>query len=93
MPFYEYKCKDCAHMFEEFQYIDEDPLVQCPKCAGQLKKVLSMTTTQTVKDAKELYEDIKAEAKKDVEDIKNGDWEKAADYLGENGALDFYGKN
>ena len=92
MPFYEYRCIKCGCEVEEFQHIDDKPLENCPKCSGLLKKLLSRTATQVAKDAKELHEEIKAEAKKDANDIRNGDWEKAADYLGENGALDFYGK-
>ena len=53
MPFYEYKCMKCGCKVEEFQHIDDEPLRDCPKCAGLLKKLLSRTAAQTVKDAKE----------------------------------------
>lgn len=92
MPFYEYKCTACEHRFEEFQAINDDPLSECPECSGQVKRLISNISTKVVKDAKELGEQIKQEAKKDAQDIRNGDWEKAADYLGEQGALDYYGK-
>jgi putative FmdB family regulatory protein len=32
MPTYEYHCDACAHVFDEFQYINEDPLTKCPVC-------------------------------------------------------------
>lgn len=32
MPTYEYQCKNCGHQMEEFQSINEPPLVQCPSC-------------------------------------------------------------
>lgn len=92
MPFYEYKCTACDHKFEEFQPIDDEPLVECPECAGDVKRLISNFSTQVAKDAKELGEQLKEEARQDARDIRNGDWEKAADYLGEQGALDFYGK-
>jgi putative FmdB family regulatory protein len=33
MPTYEYQCKKCGHELEEFQSINEPPLVHCPRCA------------------------------------------------------------
>ena len=32
MPTYDYKCDDCGHAFEEFQYFSEALLKVCPKC-------------------------------------------------------------
>ena len=32
MPTYEYQCKMCGHVLEEFQSITEEPLKRCPKC-------------------------------------------------------------
>jgi putative FmdB family regulatory protein len=41
MPTYQYKCKECGNVFEEFQRITEDPLTFCPKCGKQsLARVL-----------------------------------------------------
>ncbi len=92
MPFYEYKCTACEHKFEEFQPISDEPLSKCPECGDKVKRLISNVTSQVAKDSKELGEQLKQEAKQDAQDIRNGDWEKAADYLGEQGALDFYGK-
>lgn len=33
MPTYEYRCKACAHEFEEFQSITAPVLKKCPSCA------------------------------------------------------------
>ena len=41
MPTYEYKCLDCGNFFEEFQRITEDPLTTCPKCCGNVKRLIS----------------------------------------------------
>jgi putative FmdB family regulatory protein len=32
MPTYQYRCKACAHEFEEIQRFAEDALVECPSC-------------------------------------------------------------
>ena len=41
MPTYQYLCKDCGHEFEEFQSIVDDPLTVCPKCGGEVHRVIS----------------------------------------------------
>ena len=40
MPIYEYQCDDCGHSFEVMQKMSEDPLTECEKCGGPLRKVL-----------------------------------------------------
>ncbi len=40
MPIYEYQCKDCGATVEAFQKMSDDPLVECEKCGGPLRKVL-----------------------------------------------------
>ena len=32
MPTYEYQCRNCDHLFEEFQSIMAKPLKKCPEC-------------------------------------------------------------
>ena len=39
MPTYEYRCTDCDHQFETVQSFSDEPLTECPKCGGKLKKV------------------------------------------------------
>ncbi|MBU0573433.1 MAG: FmdB family zinc ribbon protein [Candidatus Margulisiibacteriota bacterium] len=41
MPLYEYKCKDCGHVFEIKQSIKEDPLRFCPECKGDIERLIS----------------------------------------------------
>jgi putative FmdB family regulatory protein len=41
MPLYDYKCLKCAQIFEVKQRITEEPLKHCPKCNGQLKRIIS----------------------------------------------------
>lgn len=40
MPIYEYQCDDCGISFEVLQKMSDDPLVECEKCGGALRKVL-----------------------------------------------------
>jgi putative FmdB family regulatory protein len=40
MPTYDYKCLDCGYSFEHFQRITEEPLKVCPKCSGNLKRLI-----------------------------------------------------
>ena len=44
MPVYEYQCSGCGHIEEVFQKISESPLEVCPKCNGNLKKIVSQST-------------------------------------------------
>ena len=39
MPTYEYACKACGDHLEVVQSFKDDPLTECPKCGGQLRKV------------------------------------------------------
>lgn len=38
MPTYDYVCQDCAHEFEAFQSMKDDPLTDCPSCRGRVKR-------------------------------------------------------
>ena len=42
MPTYEYECKKCGHVFEEFQNINSDALEDCSKegCDGKVRRVI-----------------------------------------------------
>ncbi len=41
MPTYEYACRSCQEHFEVVQSFKDDPLTDCPSCAGELRKVFS----------------------------------------------------
>ena len=41
MPTYEYQCKKCSYNFEKFQSITAKPLEHCPKCNGQVFRLIS----------------------------------------------------
>ncbi len=41
MPTYEYKCKQCGHHFDAFQKISDEPLTECPRCGGEVVRVIT----------------------------------------------------
>jgi len=41
MPTYEYHCPKCQHEYERFQSINSDPHTECPKCATQVRRLVS----------------------------------------------------
>lgn len=40
MPTYQYRCKSCAHEFDQFQKFSEDPLTVCPECGQEIRRVI-----------------------------------------------------
>ena len=43
MPIYEYECSRCDFHFERKQRFDAKPLAVCPKCQGQVQRVIHPT--------------------------------------------------
>ena len=40
MPTYSYECTTCDHKFDEFQKMTDEPLKECPKCKGEVKRLI-----------------------------------------------------
>ena len=40
MPIYEYSCQNCGR-FEVLQKITASPLTECPKCQGEVQRLIS----------------------------------------------------
>lgn len=40
MPTYGYKCGVCGHTFEVFQRVSDEPVKECEKCGGEVRKLL-----------------------------------------------------
>jgi putative FmdB family regulatory protein len=40
MPIYGYRCRSCGHEFEILQRISDPALKTCPKCSGELNKLV-----------------------------------------------------
>jgi putative FmdB family regulatory protein len=41
MPTYEYRCRECGEHLEVVQSFSDDPLTECPRCSGPLRKVFN----------------------------------------------------
>ena len=39
MPTYEYECLECKNKFEVFQSMNDEPIKNCEKCNGEVRKL------------------------------------------------------
>jgi putative FmdB family regulatory protein len=46
MPLYEYQCVNCSERVEILQRMSDPPYSRCPKCGGDMKKLLSSPAIQ-----------------------------------------------
>ena len=46
MPLYEYECKQCGDRFEKIQKFSDEPEKVCPKCGGEVERLLSAPAVQ-----------------------------------------------
>ncbi|MDR1871402.1 MAG: zinc ribbon domain-containing protein [Deltaproteobacteria bacterium] len=46
MPLYEYQCHSCHEVTETLQKFSDAPLTVCPRCGGQLSKLMSVNSFQ-----------------------------------------------
>jgi putative FmdB family regulatory protein len=46
MPLYEYQCIQCSERVEVIQRLSDPPYSHCPKCGGDMKKLLSAPAIQ-----------------------------------------------
>ena len=46
MPLYEYQCTKCGERTEIIQKMSDPPYTHCPKCGGEMKKLLSPPAIQ-----------------------------------------------
>ena len=42
MPTYEYECKSCGYIFEQFQNMSDEPLRECPKCKKEVRRMIGI---------------------------------------------------
>lgn len=55
MPTYEYRCTVCANLFELFQKMNDEPIKHCPKCNGEVKRLIG-TGAGTIFKGKGFYQ-------------------------------------
>jgi len=41
MPTYEYECTECKHRFDVFQKMSDEPVKECVKCTGSVRRVIN----------------------------------------------------
>jgi putative FmdB family regulatory protein len=41
MPTYEYECKKCNDVFDVFQGFNDAPVKTCPKCGGEVRRLIN----------------------------------------------------
>jgi putative FmdB family regulatory protein len=46
VPLYEYQCKQCGHRFEKIQSFSAPEEKVCPKCAGEVERLISAPAIQ-----------------------------------------------
>ncbi|HSW38082.1 MAG TPA: FmdB family zinc ribbon protein [Acidobacteriota bacterium] len=46
MPIYEYQCSKCREIFEAFQKITDQPLMECRFCRGKVERLISHSSFQ-----------------------------------------------
>ena len=46
MPLYEYQCQNCSERVEIIQKLSDPPYSHCPKCGGEMKKLISSPAIQ-----------------------------------------------
>jgi len=46
MPLYEYECFLCRHRFERIQSAYDALLAKCPKCGGEIRRLLGVPALQ-----------------------------------------------
>ena len=46
MPLYEYQCQACGERVEVIQKHNDPPYSHCPKCSGEMKKLVSAPAIQ-----------------------------------------------
>lgn len=44
MPIYEYRCKECDHIFELLESFSSDPVKRCVECGGEAERVISQSS-------------------------------------------------
>ena len=79
MPTYKYECKKCKYYFEKFQSMFDNPLKKCPKCKGEIIRLIDSGSGIIFKGKgfyKTDYKDSKCSTTKNTCPKKNEDTSK-----------------
>ncbi len=88
MPIYEYECRACGARFERRQKMTDEPVQECPRCRGHVRRVIHPVgvifnapgfyiTDSRPKPSEEKPAEKKAEEKKAPEEKKSDKSEKS----------------
>lgn len=73
MPTYEYKCRNCDHVFEQFQSMKDAPLRKCPNCGKNTLERLIGTGAAIIFKGSGFYQtDYRSEAYKSAQKADSG---------------------
>ena len=70
MPTYDYKCTNCNYTFEKFQLMTAEPLKECPRCHGTLKRIIGTGAGPIFKGSGFYHTDYKNTKRSDIKDSK-----------------------
>lgn len=75
MPTYDYKCKQCGNQFELFQSMTAEPVKVCPKCKGEVVRLIGPGAGPIFKGKGFYQTDYKNPPKKEIKNKpgKTGD--------------------
>jgi putative FmdB family regulatory protein len=73
MPTYEYKCKNCEHVFEQFQSMKDAPLRKCPECGkNTLERLIGTGAAILFKGSGFYQTDYRSESYKAAQKAESG---------------------
>jgi len=64
MPTYDYKCKECGITFEVFQKMTDEPIKNCIKCNGEVRRLIGGGLTPIFKGSGFYQTDYKSKSNK-----------------------------
>ena len=73
MPTYEYECRQCGHRFEKFQSMKDEPLKQCEKCGGEVRRLIGTGAGIIFKGSGFYQTDYRSKSYKDKAKSEGGD--------------------
>ena len=79
MPTYDYKCTNCNYTFEYFQSMTAEPLTECPKCKGTVKRIIGKGAGPIFKGTGFYQTDYKSNSSKNKSSSKTDNTQKGGE--------------